>query len=73
MVEPLLTQAIVAVINLCPLQVNTAASRIGKGSSTTNPYGGEISEFIIYNRALKDEERQEVESYLSKKYNIKIS
>lgn len=36
------------------------------------PFKGKISEIIIYNRALNQEEIDEVEAYLSKKYNIKI-
>ena len=38
-----------------------------------NFYSGIVAEIIIYNRALKDKERMEVEKYLSKKWNIKIS
>lgn len=36
-------------------------------------YYGDIGEIIIYNRALKNEERQSIEDYLSKKYKIAIS
>lgn len=36
-------------------------------------YSGFISEIIIFSRALNTEERKVVESYLSKKYNIKVS
>ncbi len=36
-------------------------------------YVGDIAEIIIFSRALKTEERQSIENYLSKKYNIKIS
>jgi type II secretory pathway pseudopilin PulG len=35
-------------------------------------YIGDIAEIIIYKRSLNQEERKSVESYLSKKYNIKI-
>ena len=38
-----------------------------------NAYLGYIAEFIVFNRVLKDEERQSIESYLSKKYAIPIS
>jgi prepilin-type N-terminal cleavage/methylation domain-containing protein len=38
-----------------------------------NLYSGIIAEIIIYNRALRDSERIEVERYLSKKWNIKVS
>lgn len=36
-------------------------------------FDGNIGEIIIFNRALRTEERQLIETYLSKKYNIKIS
>jgi prepilin-type N-terminal cleavage/methylation domain-containing protein len=36
-------------------------------------YQGLISEIIFYTRALSDKERQEVETYLSKKWGIKLS
>lgn len=35
-------------------------------------YNGYIAEIIIYDRALKDSERQAIESYLGQKYSIKI-
>jgi len=38
-----------------------------------NWFDGSIGELIIFRRALKNEERQSVESYLSKKWNIKLS
>lgn len=36
-------------------------------------YQGNIGEIIIFNRGLKNEERQAIENYLSKKWGIKIS
>ena len=36
-------------------------------------FNGYISEIIIYSRALNTEERKSVESYLAKKYSLKIS
>jgi hypothetical protein len=36
-------------------------------------FGGNIAELIIFNRALKNEERQAVEDYLGKKWQIKIA
>ena len=36
-------------------------------------YNGYISEIIVYTRALNTEERKSIESYLAKKYAIKIS
>jgi prepilin-type N-terminal cleavage/methylation domain-containing protein len=44
-------------------------SAIGGGFSY---YQGLISEIIFYTRALSDKERQEVETYLSKKWGIKL-
>jgi prepilin-type N-terminal cleavage/methylation domain-containing protein len=42
-------------------------------SSATNFYNGNISEIIFFTRALKAEERKAVESYLGKKWNIKVT
>jgi len=36
-------------------------------------YKGNIGEIIIFSRAVKTEERQSIENYLSKKWKIKIS
>jgi len=38
-----------------------------------NPYSGYISEIIIYYRALKLSERNDIQEYLSKKYGIKVT
>jgi hypothetical protein len=49
---------------------------IGKtiGSSGANLFmNGHIGEIIIYNRGLKNEERQSVEKYLGKKFNITVT
>jgi hypothetical protein len=48
---------------------------IGKANAggTVNYFVGDFAEIIIFKRSLKTEERQAVEDYLSKKYNIKIS
>jgi len=43
------------------------------GAGEDTYYKGNIGEIIIFNRALKTEERQSIEKYLSKKWNIKIS
>jgi prepilin-type N-terminal cleavage/methylation domain-containing protein len=40
------------------------------GETNYFPLNGNIAEFIIFSRALKDEERQSVEKYLSKKWGI---
>ncbi len=47
--------------------------RYNSSTGNTAFYNGYISEIIIYNRALNAEERKSVESYLSKKYAIKIA
>ena len=38
-----------------------------------NGWNGDIAEIIIFSRALKNDERQDIEKYLSKKWSIKIS
>lgn len=45
---------------------------IGSNLSSTENFNGLISEIIVFNRALKINERREVFSYLSKKYKISI-
>lgn len=49
-------------------------SRIGY-SATNSPvlYNGDICEIIMFNRALKTEERRSIESYLGKKWGITVS
>jgi prepilin-type N-terminal cleavage/methylation domain-containing protein len=42
------------------------------GSFTQELFNGSISELIIFNRALKIEERKEIEKYLTKKWKIKM-
>jgi len=48
---------------------------IGNGTADTccAGIGGNIAELIVFSRALKNEERQSVEGYLSKKWGIKVS
>lgn len=41
-------------------------------STSTFYYIGDLAEIIIYNRALKNEERQSIETYLSVKYDIAL-
>ena len=55
--------------------VSNAGSALGRnvGPSSTMYFNGDLAEIIIYTRALKTEERQAVEDYLSKKYAITIS
>jgi prepilin-type N-terminal cleavage/methylation domain-containing protein len=40
------------------------------GTTAANFFGGHIGEIIIYDRALKKEERQSIETYLGKKWGI---
>lgn len=42
-------------------------------NNSARPFLGSISEIIIFERAVKDEERKSIEQYLGKKYNIKVS
>lgn len=51
--------------------VSYSGSSIGR--SVWLYYNGDIAEIIIFTRSLKDEERQSIETYLSKKYGIGIS
>ena len=55
--------------NPTPILANKA-SALGLGISA---YNGYIAEFIVFSRALKDEERQSIESYLGKKFAIAIN
>ncbi len=52
----------------------TSLGLIGADIATTSSYyKGDIAEIIIYNRALKVDERNDIQNYLSKKYGIKVS
>ena len=46
---------------------------IGSNKSGASGIAAEISEVIVYGRVLKDTERQDVMSYLSKKYKIAVT
>lgn len=46
---------------------NISTLKLGKG------YTGEIGEFIVFNRALKGEERQSTEKYLQEKWRMSIN
>jgi hypothetical protein len=58
-----------------PAQTTALISFIGSaiGRYNTIYYTGDIGEIIIFSRDLKNEERQAIETYLSKKYGIAIS
>lgn len=43
---------------------------LGASSFSYGYFGGDISEFIVFNRALKDEERISIYNYLKQKYNV---
>ncbi len=44
--------------------------QIGFGRNATLPWAGYISEIIFFDRALKDEERNSIRSYLAQKYSL---
>ncbi len=46
---------------------------VGANKSGASGIAAEISEVIVYNRVLKDTERQDVMGYLSKKYKITVT
>lgn len=52
----------------------TAGMYIGsKDASTTGAFLGYISEIVIFDNALRDDDRKAIEAYLGKKYGIKVS
>ena len=42
-------------------------------NSNTLYFKGYAGEYILFGRAIKDDERKDVEKYLSKKWNIKLT
>ena len=56
-----------------PRQCVTVGNLNCVGGGTVRPLNGQISEIIIYNRALKQDEIDDVEAYLSKKYSISLN
>ena len=46
---------------------------IGYSSVSSQYWNGDIAEIIVFNRALKTEERQAVEKYLGQKWGIKVA
>ena len=53
------------------LNVAVTLSRLGAGATTPSAYlNGDISEVIVYNRALTNNERADVEYYLTRKWNF---
>lgn len=51
--------------------ISWAGSAIGR--LTTNYFDGDVAEIIIFNKHLKDSERESIEQYLSQKWGIKLS
>ncbi|MCE3254707.1 MAG: hypothetical protein K0R25_201 [Rickettsiaceae bacterium] len=51
---------------------NYFRSTIFLGSYNNNNYNGHLAEIIIFARSLRDNERREIEQYLSKKWNIPL-
>lgn len=60
-----------AVTAFDPLITSTATGTIG--AANANFYTGDISEVIIYSRALKLDERNDIQTYLGKKYGITVT
>ncbi len=57
---------------------NISVFKIGEGPQASNTgyntiHSGHISEVIVFEGALKIADRKEVESYLGKKYGIKVN
>lgn len=46
--------------------------KLGRRGDNTYPWAGDVSEYIVYNRALSATERQKVQSYLALKYGITL-
>jgi prepilin-type N-terminal cleavage/methylation domain-containing protein len=60
-------------INQATAITSFSNATIGRGLSSSSYFNGDIAEIIIFTRALKTEERNAIEGYLSKKYNIELS
>lgn len=45
----------------------------GTGTVYHEPWMGDLSEMLVYNRTLTDDERKKVEDYLSTKYGLKLT
>lgn len=52
--------------NKIPFNVPTTPGAVGRGNN--NPYNGDLSEIVVFPRALATTERQAMESYLSNKW-----
>lgn len=54
------------------LPLNIGCDTLNVGPDTTSGLNGDIAEIILFDRALTDIERQQVEQYLSKRYAINL-
>lgn len=61
-------------VNQTPGDTELSGLTIGSSRDDNNDtrFVGQLSELVIFNRVLKDQERSDVMIYLSKKYNIKV-
>jgi prepilin-type N-terminal cleavage/methylation domain-containing protein len=59
--------------NINPGTNELSGLTVGSNKSNGGGFSGFISEIIIYNRPLKNQERKDVMSYLAKKYKITVS
>jgi len=68
-----LENAIVQVLTPDKASQATTGFYVGNTAGENTPFSGYISEVIVFDHPLKVEERQSIENYLGKKYNIKIT
>jgi hypothetical protein len=66
------TQVLVNEGSTCVPSLGTSTLKVGFDTST-HYFTGNVAEIIIFDRALKTEERKAVEYYLGKKWNIELS
>jgi len=59
-------------IDTTPRISTQANNRIARSSGSGEYFTGDIGEIIIYDRALNNSERKDIENYLAKKWEIKI-
>jgi hypothetical protein len=58
--------------NISSIPITLTNVRIGYNANASSGFRGDIAEIIIYNRALDDDEREAVESYLARKYDLTL-
>lgn len=59
--------------NLSPGSGELTGLTVGNSSGGSSGFSGLISEIIIFNRVLKEQERKDIMNYLSTKYQISVS